>query len=480
MPTTGMSQKNLLVLIFSAISISGLIAVFFTPDLLYLLEFSGKTLSKSETAMRCFIGLWIVFCYFFLLAKSDVLDWLLQERWRVWVGGLFAIGVLTTFCFDNKGFYQESSWIRNWTASVLLIAGILGIRGAFQSSHGVKRLLAGFLGLLFIFAAADERFEIHENVTWQIENYYEIKYGEDSTFSYGEANDVPTLSYALIGIFVLVLARIAQTGMGQKVLDRTLKAGSAWLLKHHESLARNLVRGLLGLLAFAGVTALLMGIFIDAEFARKYISVKHQINDHSKLVIRDFQLVCVILGPVLLALFAGLWAYRMRVSNFISTSLLVGIDSSSNNLNPSPDNVDLYGQALSLFSCATIAFFIAMLLDTYDKKFEDLINLIKQSGFLGLQSGLGDIWVSFVRPAILANILEEALEYLAALFFLAMNGVLFANLTFQKPFSLKWPSALLVRWNTCALALFLVAGLALFFIFPQSPEASLINRTWEK
>lgn len=168
-----------------------------------------------ELSIRVALLFLIGSSYLVVFLKRSVRAWVLEERWRLVLLVLFALGAITAMADPYHTIQAEGNWIRYWTAGALSIAGIVALVSAFGRARPVLDRMFGIgFGILFLAAGTDEILQFHERV------------GEYTTTILPSrlpiaAQDALTLGVAVLGVAVL---------------------GAAILFRHYSSWAADLFR----------------------------------------------------------------------------------------------------------------------------------------------------------------------------------------------------------------------------------------------
>ncbi|MBI4261989.1 hypothetical protein HY624_00495 [Candidatus Uhrbacteria bacterium] len=192
---------------------------------LFLTVFFGALTSFGVSAL---VGPWVldvyeslrgpiqyenaVSMYFFGAIILFMLGWgiLILQRWTrergvLWVFMVFAfVGIASIFIFDTAHRLQaEFSWIRYTTAGALLLTAVASLSiGWWYHRHGTIRFLRWlwwWLAAVFLYAAADEVFQLHEAMGMWLERVFRVDHA---------VGDYITMGYAVIGlVFLLVFVR---------------------------------------------------------------------------------------------------------------------------------------------------------------------------------------------------------------------------------------------------------------------------------
>jgi hypothetical protein len=157
-----------------------------------------KTL--GEFIIRLILLLFLGSSYVAILWNAPVRGWFLEQRWRLLILVLFALGSVSAMADPFHPIRGEMNWIRYWTAGPLAFAGVLSLINAMRNVHPIPdRLFGAAFGSLLIAASADEIFEFHERAADFLATDLRLN---SSVF----ANDLSTLVVAILGVVALCTA----------------------------------------------------------------------------------------------------------------------------------------------------------------------------------------------------------------------------------------------------------------------------------
>lgn len=378
---------------------------------------------EYEALMRLGAGLFGMSLFLFLTCRRVFLRWLDEERWR---GGLILIffsGLLLTFIFSSTTLRTEENPIRDWTAGSLLAASLMAFRAAALRQEAVMKLLAVFLGGVFLFGAADERFEFHENIASTVLYFYDIRHGTVDGLDFNAVQDATTLAYAVAGI--LALGLLLGTGFlfGKDFFENQASRGAAGV---PEETIRHVYRAAGILFLFLAVCLPGWGLVFTPEFAAQYIALSHEVQPRVLPFIRNFRIGVTVSGLLFLVVAVWWWRQKQILFKFVADLLT---------FSPMRISPAIFRSVpVRLFTGAVLLFACAMVLDSWDKSIARALSPGFETGatesFPFSHPGMG--WV-FYDLAELANFWEEIFEFAAALCFLGMSGTLFQPGYWRKP-----------------------------------------------
>lgn len=368
--------------------------------------------------MRLGAGLFFALLLLFFACRRAFLQWLDNETWRGGLILIFVSGLFFTFVFAATPLRTEENPIRDWTAGTLLAASLFAFRGGAVRGQAVVRLLGIFLGCVFLFGAADERFEFHENIASTVLYFYDIRHGTVDGLDFNAVQDATTLTYAVVGI--LALGLLLGTGflLGKDFFKNRASQGTAG---GPEETIRRIYRAVGILFLFLAVCLPGWGLVFTPDFAAQYIALSHEVQPRVLPFIRNFRIGVTVSGFIFLTVAVWWWRQKQVLLKFLADLLTF----SPSHISPAIFRsvpVRLFAGAVLLFACA-------MTLDTWDKSIARALSPGFETGDFS-RPGMG--WV-FYDLAELANFWEEIFEFAAALCFLGMSGTLFQPGSWRKP-----------------------------------------------
>ncbi len=180
--------SGLIFRLFVTFGVAVVLSVVLTPSILKLLEQSANTTVGYEQVMRVSVGLMLFFFYTLAMAWHGFP----RTRWVVAGFSLFVFGLLFTYAFDtDHGLREEMSWVRWFTGFSLIAAAVILFVGTLRQKTAFAKWPWIILGGVFLFAAFDELFQLHE----LFGNFVESRTGINHAFT-----DFITFGYALLGM----------------------------------------------------------------------------------------------------------------------------------------------------------------------------------------------------------------------------------------------------------------------------------------
>lgn len=151
----------------------------------------------GEFIIRLFLAFCIALSFIAIFCNKPTRRWMLEQRWPLVMVVLFAVGSAFSLADPFHPIRGEGNWIRYWTAGCLLIAGVLALASSMRRVYPILDRFVGFLfGALMVVASADEIFEFHERGAESVASFLRLSSSE-------EANDIPTLVIAVLGVAML-------------------------------------------------------------------------------------------------------------------------------------------------------------------------------------------------------------------------------------------------------------------------------------
>lgn len=129
-----------------------------------------------------------------------------------------------------------------------------------------------------------------------------------------------------------------------------------------------------------------------------------------------------------------------------------------------------------LLVAGVLIFLVAMIFDTLDYTFESVLQVLAMLWGSREQQTFSDFWIVLRDPSELFNFLEESLEYLAALIFVASAGALFYPTFFNnRSYRIDAPRHVL---SASFFTAFLAFGFILLGLFPPTFGTPIVSELW--